>query len=123
MKRPKINQARLAKNLGSVIRGRVTARSGYFGAVEVADEVRRRFKAPASGGRARDPRWTIKRLMPVRPETLSRLQELARKVSQIVAYRVEPLQIAALLVERDLDTLDEREVVESVLAASVRRRA
>ena len=60
--------------------------------------------------------------MPVRPDTLSRLQELASKVSQIVSYRVEPLQVAALLVERDLDTLDDREVVGSAVAAARRRR-
>lgn len=96
MKRRKIDHAKLAKNLGSVVRGPVMARAGYFGALQVAEEVRRRFKPPASDGRARDPRWTAKRLMPVRPETLSRLPELARKVSKIVAYRVEPLQVAAL---------------------------
>jgi hypothetical protein len=56
--------------------------------------------------------------MPVRPETLTRLQALAVQVSEIVEFRVEPLQIAALLVERDLDRLDDQEVVEAVTSAA-----
>src|SRR5713226_5249505 len=102
MTRAKISHARLAKNLGSQVSGRVRAGAGYFGALQVADEVRRRFRAAVGGGRARDPQWTLKRLMPVRPETLTRLQALAAQISEIVEFRVEPLQIAALLVERDL---------------------
>jgi hypothetical protein len=59
--------------------------------------------------------------MPVRPETLKRLQALAAQVSEIVEFRVEPLQIAALLVERDLDRLDDRAVVEAVSSAARKR--
>ena len=84
----------------------------------MAEEVRRRFKAAVGGGRARDPQWTLKRLMPVRPETLARLQAVAARVSEIVEFRVEPLQVAALLVERDLDRLDDRAVVEAVRSAA-----
>lgn len=118
MKRAKISHAQLAKNLGSRVSGRVKAGAGYFGALQVAEEVHRRFKAAVGGGRARDPRWTLKRLMPVRPETLTRLQALAAQVSEIVEFRVEPLQVAALLVERDLDRLDDREVVEAVTSGA-----
>jgi len=116
--RAKISHARLARNLRSRISGPVAARAGYFGALQVAEEVRRRFKAAVGGGRGRDPDWTLKRLMPVRPETLKRLQALADQVSEIVEFRVEPLQIAALLVERDLDSLDDRAVVEAVSSAA-----
>jgi hypothetical protein len=42
-------------------------------------------------------------------------------VSEIVEFRVEPLQIAALLVERDLDRLDDRAVVEAVSSAARKR--
>jgi hypothetical protein len=121
MKRPKLSHARLAKNLGSRVSGRVRAGAGYFGALQVAEEVRHRFKAAPGGGRARDPEWTQKRLLPFRPETLSRLQALAARVSEIVEFRVEPLQVAAMLVERDLDRLDDREVVEAVTSATRRQ--
>jgi len=115
MKRRKIDQAKLAKNLGSKPKGTITTRPGYLGAVELAYEVRRRFKTPMTGGRGRDPGWTVKRLMPVRRETLTRLQELARAVSQLVDYRVEPLQVAALIVERDLAVWGDREELRNVV--------
>jgi putative toxin-antitoxin system antitoxin component (TIGR02293 family) len=114
MKHRRIDEGKLANKRGSKAERTATTRPGYFGAVELAQEVRRRFKTPATGGRGRDPGWTTKRLMPVRRETLARLQELARAVSQIVDYRVEPLQVAALILERDLalwgdpDELNER---------------
>ncbi len=59
--------------------------------------------------------------MPVRPETLARLQAVAARVSEIVEFRVEPLQVAALLVERDLDRLDDREVIEAVTSVARKR--
>jgi hypothetical protein len=121
MTRAKISHARLARNLGSRVSGHVGAGAGYFGALQVAEEVRRRFKAAVGGGRARDPQWTLKRLMPVRPETLARLQAVAARVSEIVEFRVEPLQVAALLVERDLDRLDDREVIEAVTSVARKR--
>jgi hypothetical protein len=42
----------------------------------------------------------------------------ADKVVQGDLFRVEPLQVAALLVERDLDRLDDREVIEAVTSSS-----
>jgi hypothetical protein len=121
MMRSKISHARLARNLGSRVSGHARAGAGYFGALQVAEEVRRRFRSAPGGGRARDPEWTQKRLLPFRPETLARLQVLSARVSAIVEFRVEPLQIAALLVERDLDRLDDREVVEAVTSAARNR--
>ena len=59
----------------------------------------RRFKCPASGGRATDPGWTAKRLIPMRPDTLARLQQLAAEVSRSARARVEALQLAALIIE------------------------
>jgi hypothetical protein len=120
MKSKTIDHRRLARNLGSTIRGRVEAGSGYFGALQVAEEVRRRFRRPLGGGRARDPRWTEKRLLPVRPETLTRLARLADRVSEVVEHRVDPLQVAALLVERDLERMSEAELVNG-LSEDVRR--
>jgi len=109
----KLDQHKLSANLGSTIRGRVTATAGYFGALQLAESVRRRFKPPAGGGRARDRRWTMKRLIPVRPETLARLEKLADAVSELADYRVEALQVAALLIERDLELWSEGDLVQS----------
>lgn len=104
MKRRFLDHAKLARNLGSQPRGRVPSKSGYFGALELAAEVRRRFKSPATGGRATDWGWTAKRLIPMRTETLVRLQELAKEVSRYAKCRVEPLQLAALIIECHLAT-------------------
>ena len=117
MKARRLDQDRLSRNLGSTIRGRVRAGGGYFGALQLAESVRRRFRPPAGGGRARDRGWTLKRLIPVTPGTLARLEKLALEVSALVDYRVEPLQVAALLIERDLESLTEGELVEAAVAA------
>lgn len=85
--------------LGSQTRARVSAEAGSFGALELAAEVRRRFKSPASGGRPTNPAWTARRLIAMRPDTLRRLQGLADEVSHCLKYRVEPLQLAAILIE------------------------
>lgn len=121
MKGRRLDQRELARNLGSRVRGRVGVRPGYFGALQLAEEVRLRFKPPAGGGRSRDPEWTTKRLMPVRPETLTRLEALAEKVSRLVHHRVEPLQVAALLVERNLENFTDQELARAVAAGGRRR--
>lgn len=123
MKARKLDHSRLSRNLGSTIRGRVTAKPGYFGARQLAESVRRRFRPPAGGGRARDPHWTMKRLIPVRPETLVRLEKLADKVSELVACRVEPLQVAALLIEHELEHLSDNELVQAAANAGPLRSA
>jgi len=81
---------------------RPSAEPGSISVLQLAAEVRRRFRAPPGGGRATDPAWTAKRLIPMRRSTLARLQELATKVSSHVDGRVEPLQLAALLIEYHL---------------------
>lgn len=116
MKKRRIDQKRLARDLGSEIRGHVSAGGGYFGALQVAEEVRRHFQRPKHGGRSRDPRWTAKRLLPVRNDTLRRLEKLARQVSELADRRVEPLQVAAILVERDLERFGDEEIARAVLA-------
>lgn len=121
MKPRKLDHARLSRNLGSKIRGRAPARAGYFGALQLAESVRRRFRPPKGGGRARDRGWTMKRLIPVRPETLARLERLAAEVSALVDHRVDPLQVAALLIERDLESLSEEELVEAAASAGPRQ--
>ena len=114
MKRRGLDHAKLARNLGSEARGRVSAQSGYFGALHLAAEVRQRFKPPASGGRATDRRWTSKRLVPVRPEVLTRLKELAAKVSALAGHHVQPLQLAAILIEHNLDQVRQTEIIEAL---------
>ena len=70
----------------------------------------------------------MKRLIPVRPETLVRLQRLAAEVSDLVDSRVEPLQVAALIIEHDLesmtdDELENRAVTTHPTFQAIMRRA
>jgi hypothetical protein len=54
MTRAKISHTQLAKNLRSRIFGRVRPNAGYFGALQVAEDVRRRFGRSKPGARP----WT-----------------------------------------------------------------
>ena len=105
MKR-KLDMEKIAKGLGAQRVGVVRSSGGYFGAMQLAAEVAQRFRVPVSGGRATDPRWTERRLIPLSPETLQRLEELANRL------HVAPLQVAALLLERTVDRIADEEAAQ-----------
>lgn len=84
----------IAKNLGARRRGKVSAKGGYFGALNLAAEVTARFRVPARGGRATDPAWTEQRLVRLSPQTFQRLEKLAKRT------KVTSMQAAALLLEK-----------------------
>src|SRR5438445_12489210 len=89
-----LDMDRIAKSMGAERRGKVAARGGYFGALELAAEVASRFRVPEGGGRATDPSWSEQRLVRLSPKTLERLEKLAEQA------HASPMQVAALLLER-----------------------
>jgi hypothetical protein len=89
-----LDMERIAKELGAERRGKVLARGGYFGALQLAAEVASRFRVPDGGGRPTDPSWSEQRLVRLSPQTLERLEKLAKQV------QASPMQVAALLLER-----------------------
>jgi hypothetical protein len=89
---------RIAKSLGAERRGTVAARGGYFGALQLAAEVAARFRAPDGGGRPTDPSWNEQRLVRLSTTTLEQLEKLAEKA------HASPMQVAALLLERAVQT-------------------
>jgi hypothetical protein len=91
---------RIARGLGAVRRGKVRARGGAFGASGLLAEVQARFRNPVGGGRATDPEWTERRLIALSPETLARLEALAASLRGRSGTRVDPMQVAALLLAR-----------------------
>ncbi len=97
--KPTLNMDKIAKGLKAERMGCVTAKSGYFGAHQVAAEVQARFRPPTSGGRSTDPSWTERRLVAFTPKTLAKLEELTVQVGLMANLKVEPLQLAAILVE------------------------
>lgn len=91
---------RIAQRLRAERRGKVGAGDGYFGAMQLVADVQARFRVPPGGGRATNPAWTVQRLVRLAPETLGRLEELSRELSGDGATAIEPMQVAAVLLER-----------------------
>lgn len=87
----------IAKSLGAQRRGKIAAKGGYFGALDLAAEVTARFRVPEGGGRATDPTWTEQRLVRLSQQTFRRLEKLAKRT------KVSPMQAAALLLEKAVD--------------------
>ena len=102
-----LDMDKIAKGVGAERRGKVTASGGYFGAMQLLADIEARFRVPSGGGRATDPRWTERRLVPLAPRTLERLEEIAVKVREHGGVSVEPMQLAALLLEKTMEDLSE----------------
>ncbi len=109
-----LDMHKIAKGLGAERRGKVAATGGYFGAMQLLADVKAQFRVPDGGGRPTDPRWTERRLLPLAPRTLKRLEELTAKVREHGGANVEPMQLAALLLERTTEKLSEDEAEELV---------
>jgi len=113
MKRP-LDMEKIARGLGAQRRGKVSATGGYFGAMQLLADVEARFRTPEGGGRPTDPRWTERRLVPLAPETLERLEKITSRVREHAGVNVEPMQLAALLLEtsaRQLSAVDAEQLV------------
>ena len=109
--KPRLNMDKIAKGLSGERRGPVTVKGGYFGALNLAADVAARFKVPQTGGRSTDPSWTERRQLPLRPETLQRLEKLATAIRQHGGGDVHPMQIAALLLEKVAESATEEEIL------------
>src|SRR3954468_20478481 len=94
-----LDMDRIAKVLGAARRGKVSPSGGYFGALQLAAEVTARFRGPEGGGRATDPSWSEQRLVRLSPKTLEQLERIAEQA------HASPMQIAALLLERAVQTV------------------
>src|SRR5712692_5980768 len=112
--KPHLNMNKIARELGAERKGKVSASGGYFGALQLLADIETRFRVPAGGGRPTDPRWTERRLVPLAPRTLERLEAMTAKVRQHEGVNVEPMQLAALLLEQTTEQLSEDQVKEFV---------
>lgn len=102
----KLDMDKVARGLGAERRGAVKAGGGYFGAAQLAAVVEARFRAPPGGGRATDPAWTERRLVPMDAATLAKLEALAGEVAKR-GVAVGPLQVAALLLQQAVNQVDD----------------
>jgi hypothetical protein len=114
MMKPKLDMDRIVRGLGAERLGPVEATGGYLGAVQLLAEIAARFRMPRGGGRSTDPRWTERRLVPLAPRTLERLEKISARVQRDRGVRVEPMQLAALLIERTADQLSAEEASKRV---------
>ena len=106
-----LDMDKIAEGLGAKRVGKVRSSAGYFGAMQLASEVARRFRVPPGGGRPTDPEWTERRLIPLSRGTLKRLEELASRL------QVAPLQMAALLLEKTVASIRDEELQQLPQAA------
>ena len=104
-----LDMDKIARGLGAVRRGKVTASGGYFGAMQLMADIEACFRVPSGGGRPTNPRWTERRLVPLAPITLERLERISAKVREHGGVSVEPMQLAALLLEKSTADLSEDE--------------
>jgi len=109
-----LDMDKIARGLGAERKGKVTSKGGFFGAMQLLADIEARIRVPYGGGRPTDPRWTERRLVPLAPQTLERLQEIAAKVREHGGVSVEPMQLAALLLEKTTEHLSEHEAEDLV---------
>jgi hypothetical protein len=114
--KPRLDMNKIARGLRAERKGKVSVGGGYFGAMQLLTEIETRFRVPAGGGRATDPDWTERRLVPLAPQTLKRLEAITEGVRARSGVSVEPMQLAALLLERTTEQLDETEVKDLLTA-------
>jgi hypothetical protein len=100
---------KIAKGLGAHRLGMQETRAGYFGAMQLVADVKARFRTPKGGGRPTDPEWTQRRIVPLADRTLGRLEQLAKRVGEVEHVRVEPMQVAALILERTLERMTDED--------------
>jgi len=118
-----LDMDKIAKGLGAERLGTVTARGGYFGAQGLTAEVQARFRVPAGGGRASVPEWTERRLVPLAPKTLTRMEDLAAKLRSKSGVGIEPMQLAALLLERIAGAIGDDDLDELLILPLAEQKA
>ena len=118
----RLDMDKIARALGAKRRGKITASGGYFGAMQLLADIEERFRVPSGGGQPTDPRWTERRLVPLAPRTLERLEQIAAKIREHGGVSVEPMQLAALLLEKTTEDLSEGEAEKLVRPKQRARR-
>jgi hypothetical protein len=107
--RTQLNMDKIAEGLGAERKGKVAATGGYFGAMQLLADIEARFRVPPGGGRPTDPAWTERRLLPLAPRTLKKLEEIVARIHEHGGVNLEPMQLAALLIEKTTEKLSEED--------------
>jgi hypothetical protein len=113
--KPRLDMNKIARGLRAQRQGKVSARAGYFGAMQLLADIEARFRVPVGGGRATDPEWTERRLVPLAPRTLKRLEAITEGVRTRSGVNLEPMQLAGVLLEKTTEQLSEDEANDLAL--------
>src|ERR1700758_2128628 len=105
----RLDMDKIARGLGAERRGKIVALGGHLGARQLLADIEARFRVPSGGGRPTDASWTERRLLPLAPRTLKRLEDIAAKGRARGGVSVEPMQLAALLLEKKTEELNRGE--------------
>lgn len=116
MSKRKLDTDKIARGLRARKGGTVYPTGGYPGAAQLAAEVQARFRVPPGGGRPTDPRWSDKRLVPIAPRTLKRLERIAKRLHAETGVRIEPMQLAAILLETTIESVGAEEAERLVIS-------
>jgi len=116
-----LDMDKIASALGAARQGKVAATGGYFGAMQLLADIEARFRVPSGGGRATDPNWTERRLVPLAPRTLARLEELAAQIREQRQVAIEPMQLAGLLLEKTTEQVSGAEAEKLLRRRTARR--
>jgi hypothetical protein len=116
-----LDMDKIAKGLGAERLGKVDSTGGYFGAVGLLAALETWFRVPSGGGRPTDPGWTERRLVPLAPRTLERLEQISARVREDRGLHVEPMQLAALLIEQTTDRLSAEDASKLVRSRRAKR--
>ena len=114
-----LDMDKIARGLGAKRLGPIQAGGGYFGAMQLMAEIQGQFKVPSGGGRATDPKWTERRQVPFSPGTLAKLKALVQRLQKNMTAPIEPMQLAALLLEKELGDINVREAESLVQKAEL----
>jgi hypothetical protein len=119
--KPQLDMNKIARGLRAEREGKVSAGGGFFGAMQLLGDIETRFRVPVGGGRATDPDWTERRLVPLAPQTLKRLEAITERIKTRSGVSVEPMQLAGLLLEKTTEQLNEEDVKDLVPRRRVMR--
>ena len=98
---------KIARGLGATIGEPVPdVGGGPFGAARLAGILSARLQS--NRGRPSDPTWSVSRQIPMREETLTQLQKLAKSFSS-PGRAISPMQVAAQLLEKSLEQVEREE--------------
>lgn len=96
-----MNKTRISDALGASRTVELPTRpaQGPLGLLQLRAELTDRLRS--SGGRPTDPDWSVRRVVPFKPDKWRELEVIAERLSR-PGRTVSPAQVAAMLIERGL---------------------